>query len=276
MVAGAGSAPPPGARELAGGKLLLDEPAELVARLTIVNPGKRNALDHAILDGIAEALGGLEARCVILTGSHGMFSAGYDIGGMPRDTFIQDAEKLVAHPFAAAIEALEGYPYPIVAALPGHAIGGGLEVALSADLRVAATGIRLGMPPAKLGLVYSHTGIQKFLDTVGAARTRELFLVGRNIAAEQALGWGLVNEVVAGEELEARALALAGEVAANAPLSLSGNKRVIRTMLEARGGLDEATERDLVELRRACFLSEDFREGVEAFEEKRPPRWRGR
>ncbi len=262
--------------DLAGGKLRLDEPAESVARLTIANPGKRNALDQEILDAIAATLPRLDARCVLLTGSEGMFSAGYDIGDMPGDTFAEEAEKLVAHPFAGAIEALEAHPFPVVAALNGHAIGGGLEVAISCDLRIAAAGIRVGMPPAKLGLVYSHTGIQKFLDVVGAARTRELFLVGRNVTVEEARTWGLVNAVVAEDELEERALALAAEIAANAPLSLRGNKRVIRELLSARGALDPAVEAELVELRRACFASEDFQEGVRAFTEKRPPRWQGR
>jgi enoyl-CoA hydratase/carnithine racemase len=268
---------PAAARELAGGKLLLDEPAPHVARLTIANPEKRNALDLAILDAIAETLPALRehARCVVLTGSHGMFSAGYDIGDMPEETFAAEAEKLVAHPFAGAIEAMEAYPYPLVAALTGHAIGGGLEVALSCDLRIAAEGVKLGMPPAKLGLVYSHTGIQKFIDAIGAARTRELFLVGRNVEAVTARDWGLVNAVVPGERLEEESLALAEEVAGNAPLSLAGNKTVIRELLAARGRLDPDTEAELVELRRACFSSEDFREGVRAFAEKRPPRWQG-
>jgi enoyl-CoA hydratase/carnithine racemase len=263
-------------QELAGGKLRLDTPAEHVARLAITNPAKRNALDLEILDAIASTVAELDARCVVLTGSEGMFSAGYDIGDMPQESFAEEAEKLVAHPFADAIEALESYPFPIIAALNGHAIGGGLEVALSCDLRVAAAGIRLGMPPAKLGLVYSHTGIQKFLDIIGAARTRELFLTGRNVPAETAERWGLVNAVVDPEALEAQTLDLAGEIAANAPLSLSGNKRVIREMLAARGSLDPAVEAELVELRRACFASDDFREGVRAFGEKRTPRWRGR
>jgi enoyl-CoA hydratase/carnithine racemase len=264
------------ARELAGGKLRLDEPAEHVARLTIDNPAKRNALDLELLDAIAGALGELRARCLIVTGAGGMFSAGYDIGDMPEETFAVEAEKLVAHPFAAAIEALERYPYPVVAALPGHAIGGGLELALACDLRIAAAGIRVGMPPAKLGLVYSHTGVQKFLDTVGAARTAELFLVGRNIPVERAQEWGLVNEVVAADDLPDAALALASEIAANAPLSLEGNKRVIRELLTARNALPPDVEAALVELRRACFVSEDFREGVRAFGEKRRARWQGK
>jgi enoyl-CoA hydratase/carnithine racemase len=264
------------AAEPADGRLRLDEPAAGVARLTIANPAKRNALDHAILDAIAQTVSGLDARCLILTGSEGMFSAGYDIGDIPDDVFAEEAEKLVAHPFAAAIEALETYPYPTIAALNGHAIGGGLEVALACDLRIAGDRIKLGMPPAKLGLVYSHTGLRKFIDVIGVARTRELFLVGRNVDAQTAAAWGLVNETVAVLELEARTLVLAREIAANAPLSLSGNKRVIRELLAAEGALDPEVERELVELRRACFVSEDFHEGVRAFGEKRAPRWQGR
>jgi enoyl-CoA hydratase/carnithine racemase len=259
------------------GELIIDRPADGVLRLAISNPQKRNALDHEILAAITEQLSSLEGtRCVMLTGSAGMFSSGYDIGELAPEVFAEEAEKLVAHPFAAAIDALEAYPYPVVAALNGHAIGGGLEVALACDLRVAAAGIKVGMPPAKLGLVYSHTGLQKFIDAIGAPRTRELFLVGRNVAVEQALEWGLVNAVVDGGELERATLELAGEIAANAPLSLAGNKRVIRELLAARGALDPGVEEELVELRRACFVSDDFREGVRAFGEKRPPRWQGR
>jgi enoyl-CoA hydratase/carnithine racemase len=261
------------------GRLLLDEPAPGVARLTISNPGKRGALDHTILDGFATTLPRLEARCVVITGQDTTFSAGYDIGDLGEWVpikFADEAERLVAHPFAAAIEAVEAYPYPTVAALNGHAIGGGLELALSCDLRIAAGTIALGMPPAKLGLVYSHTGIRKFIDTIGAARTRELFLVGRRIDARTARAWGLVNEIAEEGRLAEQALELAIEIAANAPLAQLGNKRVIRAVLDARGEMDPDTERELIELRRACFSSEDFREGVKAFAEKRAPRWQGR
>jgi len=258
------------------GEVLLDEPAAGVVRLTISHPEKRNALDHAILDQLARHLGELDARCVILTGTQGMFSSGYDIGDIAEDVFAVEAEKLVAHPFTAAIQALESYPYATVAALSGHAIGGGLELALSCDLRVARDGIQIGMPPAKLGLVYSHTGLRKFLDAIGEPRTRELFLLGRNVDVATALDWGLVNRVVGESDLQETALELAEELAANAPLSISGNKRVLRELLSAAGELDPAVEAELIALRKACFTSEDLREGVRAFGQKRQARWKGR
>src|SRR5438128_11164690 len=263
------------ARELAGGKLLLDEPAAGVTRLTISNPAKRNALDHPILDAITATLAELtDARCVIVTGAHGMFSAGYDIGEIPEEEFEERAERLVAHPFTEAIDALEAFPFPTLASLPGHTIGGGLELALACDLRIAADGVLLGMPPAKLGLVYSHTGLRRFIDAIGAARTRELFLLGRYIDADTALQWGLINRVCAQRDLDATALELARELAANAPLAQTGNKRVIGALLDAGGHLEEELERELVELRRASFASKDMREGMRAFAEKRPARWR--
>jgi enoyl-CoA hydratase/carnithine racemase len=259
-----------------GGRLLVDEPAPHVTRLTISNPGKRGALDRTILDTLARTLPRLEARCVIITGEGRTFSAGYDIGGLPDGVFADEAEKLVAHPFAAAIDAVDAYPYPTLAALNGHAIGGGLELALSCDLRIAAEPTKLGMPPAKLGLVYSHTGIRRFIDAIGAPRTRELFLVGGRVTAPAALTWGLVNSVVDAQALPGAALQLAAEIAANAPLAQKGNKRVIAAVLEAQGNLDPEIERELVELRHACFGTEDFREGVRAFADKRPPEWKGR
>ena len=261
---------------LAGGKLKLDEPAPHVTRLVIDNPAKRNALDHDILDALAELLPRLDARCLLITGTGRVFSAGYDIGALPEAGFEQAAEAIVAHPFTAAIEALDAYPFPVLAALNGHAIGGGLELALSCDLRVCSADARLGMPPARLGLIYSHTGLRKFLDALGAPHTRELFFTARNIGAHEALGWGLVGEVVPADEVAARSVELAAEIAANAPLSLRGNKRVIRELLAAEGELEPAVERELVALREACFRSDDFREGVRAFAEKRPPDWKGR
>jgi enoyl-CoA hydratase/carnithine racemase len=265
--------------ELAGGKLRVDRPAEAVARLTLSNPEKRNALDHDVLDALAEALPrldrGIEVRCVIVTGAGELFSAGYDIGDIPAQSFERDAEALVAHPFHAAMEAVSAHPYPVVAAINGHCLGGGLELAVRCDLRVCAEGAKLGMPPARLGLIYGHTGLRRFIDVIGVARTKELFLTGRNVDARRAEEIGLVGEVVPDSEIEGASVELASRIASNAPLAARGNKRAIET-LASFPRLTPEQERELVELRRSCFESEDFREGIRAFAEKREPRWRGR
>jgi enoyl-CoA hydratase/carnithine racemase len=258
----------------AAAKLLLDEPAPHVARLTIHNPERRGALDQGLLDGLAEHARSLTARCLVVRGSGTTFSAGYDIGDLEEGAFEEAAERLVAHPFHAAMEALEAYPYPVLAQINGHAIGGGLELALTCDLRVAADSARFAMPPAKLGLIYSHTGLRKFVDACGVAGAAELFFTAAPVDAERALALGLVNRVVAADALEEEALALATEIAAGAPLSLAGNKRVLRALRERP--LAPEVERELIELRESCFRSQDFREGIRAFAEKRPPRWQGR
>ncbi|HEX7293799.1 MAG TPA: enoyl-CoA hydratase-related protein [Solirubrobacterales bacterium] len=265
--------------QLAGGKLLLDSPAEAVVRIRLSNPERRNALDHEILDALAETLPrldrGIETRCLLITGAPPVFSAGYDIASFPAETFERDAEALVAHPFHRALEALAAHPWPTVAAINGHCLGGGLELAITCDLRICAAGAKLGMPPAKLGLVYGHTGLRKFLDTVGLARTKELFLTGRNFEAARAEEIGLVHEVVPDERLEDLAVELAAGVAANAPLSMRGNKSAI-DLLNASPVLSEQQEAGLIALRESCFSSEDLREGIRAFAEKRKPEWQGR
>ena len=257
------------------GQVLRDEPADGIVRLTITNPEKRGAMDHPILDALAEELPNIDAACLILTGTGPVFSAGYDIGDIPEEVFATEAEKLIAHPFAAAMAGLDRCEIPIIAAINGHAIGGGLEVALGCDLRISDPRAMFGMPPAKLGLVYSHTGLRRFIDAVGVPRTRELFLLGRRITAERALDWGLVNEVTAEGAVADAAVEMAKELAGNAPLSIKGNKRILRELATAAAELDPKVEQELIELRRACFSSADFREGVAAFAERRPAQFKG-
>jgi enoyl-CoA hydratase/carnithine racemase len=266
-------------KELAGGELLLDFPAEAVARFTLNNPDKLNPLSHPVLDSLAETLPlldhGIDVRCVLITGAGRAFSAGYDIGAIPDESFERDAEALVAHPFTAAMDAISAHPYPVLAAINGHCLGGGLELAVRCDLRLCAAEAKLGMPPAKLGLIYGHTGLERFIDTVGVARTKELFLTGEVLDGERAESIGLVNEVRPAAEIDARSLELASAIAANAPLSLRGNKHAIETLTQFPR-LSPKQVDELVALRESCFASEDFREGIRAFSEKRPPEWKGR
>ena len=255
---------------IVAGSISVDTPAEGVARVTIDNAAKRNALDRPILEGLASTLPELDARCIIVTGAGSVFSAGYDIGDLCAERLAEEAAELLTHPFEAALAAMDAVEVPVVAAMGGHAFGGGLELALACDLRVCAAGAKLGMPPGRLGVVYSHTGLRRFVDAIGAARTRELFLTARPITADTALAWGLVNEVV--EDVAGHAVALAAEIASLAPLSVRGNKRVLRALDPP---LDDALVAELHALRDAAFRSEDFAEGVRAFTEKRQPRWRG-
>jgi enoyl-CoA hydratase/carnithine racemase len=231
-----------------------DEPAPGVARVTFENAAKRNALDAAILDGLASTLPGLDARCVVLTGAGSSFSAGYDIGNLTPEKL---ADVLI-HPFEEALRALDGVAVPVVAAMNGHAFGGGLELALACDLRICSPQAKLGMPPARLGVVYSKTGLQRFTDAIGTARTRELFLTAQPIDASRALDWGLVNEL--SDDPGARAVELAAQIATLSPVSLRGTKRIL------------AGEPDAA-LRAQAFASADFAEGVRAFTEKRVPRF---
>lgn len=259
-------------------KVRLDFPAEAVARLTISNPAKRNALDHEILDAIAATVprlnDGIEVRCLVITGDDPVFSAGYDIGGIPPESFEQDAEALVAHPFTAALDAIESFPWPTVAALNGHCLGGALEMAVTCDLRISAAATKLGMPPAKLGLIYGHTGLIRFIRTIGLPRTRELFFTGDMLTAARADEIGLVNRVLTGE-FESESVDFAAGIAANAPLSMKGNKQAMKTIIE-NPVLSEDQVTELVTLRQSCFSSEDFLEGITAFGEKRKPNWTGR
>jgi len=266
-------------RQLAGGELLLDFPAEAVARLTLNNPDKRNPLSHPVLDAIAETLPqldhGIDVRCVVVTGTGKAFSAGYDIGAIPDESFARDAEALVAHPFTAAMDAISAHPFPVIAAINGHCLGGGLELAVRCDMRLCATEAKLGMPPARLGLIYGHTGLERFIDCVGIPRTKELFLTGRVLDGERAESIGLVHEVHPAADIERASLALATLIAANAPLSTRGNKHAIE-MLSRFPRLSPKQVDELVALRESCFTSEDFREGITAFAEKRDPVWKGR
>jgi enoyl-CoA hydratase/carnithine racemase len=259
-------------------KIRLDFPAEAVARLTISNPPKRNALDHEILDGLTSTVPqldrGIEVRCLVITGEDPVFSAGYDIGDIPAESFEQDAEALVAHPFTAALDAIEAFPWPTVAALNGHCLGGALEMAVTCDLRISTASAKLGMPPAKLGLIYGHTGLIRFIRTIGLPRTRELFFTGDMLTAVRADEIGLVNRVIEGD-FEEESIAFAAGIAANAPLSMKGNKQAIGTITE-NPVLSEDQVRELVALRESCFTSDDFLEGITAFGEKRKPNWTGR
>ena len=246
--------------------------------LTIDNPAKRNALDFEALEELEAACAAAArdpVRCLVLRGAgEEAFCSGFDLaelGGTSRRGERPDEA------VERAAEALEALACPTVAFLNGPAYGGGFELAATCDLRVAREGILLGMPPAKLGVVYPEGGLRRLLQLVGGARTRELFFLGRPVDAHTAHAWGLVNRLVPAEGAEPAAMALAEEIARNAPLAVQGMKRILR-LLESthERGLSGAERDEIGALRRAAFESQDILEGRAAFAERRPPRFEGR
>ncbi|HEU4382286.1 MAG TPA: enoyl-CoA hydratase-related protein [Anaeromyxobacteraceae bacterium] len=244
--------------------------------LTLDNPAKRNALDFgslAELSQACDAAGRDRVRCLVVRGAGDQaFSAGFDLDAM--DAGDGDRPDLAVE---RAMEALEAVPCPTVAFLNGSAFGGGCELAVTCDLRVARAGVSLGMPPARLGVVYAAAGLRRFLGLVGPSRAREMFFTGRPVEAELALSWGLVNRVAPAERAEAEVMALAEEIAQNAPLAVQGMKRILR-FLEAshERGLTEPERLEISDLRTRAFESDDLAEGRAAFAERRPPRFKGR
>ena len=244
--------------------------------LTLDNQLKRNAIDFGSLGELVEACSAAardRVRCLVLRGAGDQaFSSGFDLDAM--DSGDGDRPDLAVERTA---EALEAVPCPTIAFLNGSAFGGGFELAATCDLRVARAGVRVGMPPARLGVVYAAAGLRRFLALVGPSRTREMFFTGRAVEAETALAWGLVNRVVPAGLAEAEVMALAVEIAHNAPLAVQGMKRILR-LLEAshERGLTEAERQEISELRARAFQSADLQEGRAAFRERRPPRFGGR
>lgn len=249
----------------------------LVRILVIDNLSKRNALDFQALDEIEEACGAAARdgiRCLVLRGAgEEAFSSGFDLAEMAQTSRRGERPDEAVE---RAAEALSAVPCPTLAFLNGFAFGGGFELAVTCDLRVARAGVKLAMTPAKLGVVYPEGGLRRFLDLVGSARARELFFTGRAIEAETALSWGLVNRVAPPAVAEADTLALAAEIAENAPLAVRGMKRILR-LLEGthERGLSVGERDEIAGLRRRAFESADLREGRRAWEERRPPQFRG-
>ena len=179
------------------------------------------------------------------------------------------------NPLETAISAILNYPYPVIAMINGVAFGGGCELAVCCDLRVAADDIFMGMPPAKLGVVYSYIGLARFVQNIGFPATRELFYTGRRFDTQRLRELGLVDYAVPRNQLESFTYGLAGEIAANAPLSIKGTKRILG-MLSRASALSEEDAETAHRIRIQAFNSEDIKEGQQAFREKRKPVWKGR
>ena len=244
-----------------------------LARIRLNRPARRNAVSRAMWRGLPALCAAIEARAealvVIVEGAGGHFSAGADISEF--ETVYRDAAATRDYVDAmqAALSALAALDRPTIAALSGVAVGGGLAVALSCDLRFAADDALLAITPAKLGLLYGYVETRRLIALIGPARAKDLLYSGRPIPPAEALAIGLVDRVVPADELAGAVSAYASELARLSQSSIRGAKRTVEMIAS---GLDEDSKefRAIVE---AAPLSEDFQEGRAAFAQKRAPRF---
>lgn len=242
------------------------------------NPARRNAVSQEMNEALAEIATGFEddpdVRVVVMRGAGDRaFVSGADISEFEEKRSGGDAQRAYDEAAGRAAAALGRVTKPIVAMIRGYCIGGGLATALRADVRIAADDARFAIPAARLGLGYRYPGVQSLVQLVGPAYAAEILLSARHLTADEALRMGLVNRVVAVDDLEEAVLELVGAMAANAPLTMKAAKAAIREALR------DPERRDLEHVDRlvtACFESEDYIEGRRAFMDKRTPRFQGR
>jgi enoyl-CoA hydratase len=253
---------------------ILAERDGTILTLTLNRPDKLNAIDGAMLDALDQALGEIErdreVRAVILTGAGRAFSAGADIKEWTALTPLEFGRSwgLRGH---ALFDRLAALPPPVIAAINGIAFGGGLELALCADIRVAGEQARLGLPEVTIAALPGWGGTQRLPRLIGPGRAKRMILTGQPIDAAQAEAWGLVSELVAGDDLLARARELAAQIAANAPLAVQATKRLIDAALPVTPAATLETQAGAL-----CGSTKDAQEGRASFLERRPPRYQGR
>lgn len=246
---------------------ILDEPRPFVTRLTLSHPTRRNAIDDAALTTLSTALSSPPSppRTWLIRGEGDTFCAGFDLTALAQTT--------AALPDAlldTTLGQLDKTPAPTIAVIRGSAIGAGCELALACDFRLAGTSAVFSMPPAKLGIVYSLGGLERITAKVGPQVARRLILTGQRVPAEQALAWGMVDEVVDDDALEARSLEWAEALAANAPRATAGLKW---GLVLARGAASPSDREAYDALRVTSFSSAEAIEGRTAMLEKRRPRF---
>lgn len=243
--------------------------------ITLDRPDARNAISIAMMQELAAALADCaadsEARAIILTGGTACFSAGRDLKEAARQT--SEGAEAARMAWDALADAVEQHPLPVIAAIEGWCLTGGLELALLCDLRIAGSGASFGITSARLGSIAGFGGTQRLPRLIGPARALELMFWADPVDAETALQWGLLNRLVAAGGAQGTALMLADHYATRAPLSLAAIKRAVREGMERPLSDGLALERDLG---RDLAKTEDRREGMAAFLEKRKPVFRKR
>lgn len=257
----------------AGRGLRIERPADGVVLITLERPGQSNALDLELQDALGACFAALaddaSVRCIILTGGHGVFSAGGDLRSMVGCTPVD----IMARRTDRVWDPITRCPHPVIAAVCGYAYGGGAELALLCDIVLAGESARFAQPEVRVGIMPGIGGTQRLVRAVGKSNAMRILMTGEPISAVDALRMGLVSEVVPDTELLDAALALARTVAAMPPLAVRQIKEVVIA------GVDASLETALMLERKAnqlLFATHDQKEGMQAFLDKRKPRFEGR
>lgn len=264
-------------QEFADGRMLAHRRGP-IGYMTFNQPEKRNAVSLEMWNGVAEILGNFASddtvRIVIVSGAGGKaFVSGADISQFDKQRSNAEAREEYARLSDVGRNALKSFPKPIIAQIDGYCLGGGLAIAMQADLRIASERSSFGIPAARLGIAYSPDSLESLVTLVGPARARMLLYTAKRIDAAEAEAIGLINQCVTEDDLEETVQELAETIASNAPLSVAASRFTISELLKT------AELRDVEAINHAvatCYNSDDYKEGRAAFKDKRKPSFSGR
>jgi enoyl-CoA hydratase len=248
-----------------------------VGIMTFNNPEKHNAVSFEMWEAAEKILDGFmadpEVRVIVLTGAGGKaFVSGADISKFESERASEEAVQRYNTLVDKVYSRIYSMPKPTIAMIRGYCIGGGLNLAICCDMRFATEGSKFSLPAAKLGLGYGYKGLRRYIETIGPVATKEIFFTARQFTSAEARRWGMVNEVVADDALEATVMGIANTIADNAPLTIATIKQSTVEILKNDTDQDIAKCDAMVA---ACFASDDYREGRMAFMEKRKPQFKG-
>jgi len=263
-------------------KLIVTEQKGTTGIISINNPEKKNAVNNDMLKIMGDEILKMEAdglRAVIIKGTGDkIFCSGYDISSFPKiaSDIMNGNSELEKHDnLRMTLRSFRDIGVPIIAMINGHCIGAGVDIAGACDFRYAAAGIKIKLPPARLGIVYNPEGIRRMINIVGLARAKEMFFLAQNITAEDAYSMGFLNKVLPSAELEDHVLGICDIIADNAPLSIKGMKKVFKYCLEHQD-LSKERNDDTAGLILKAMNSEDAIEAFISFMEKRKPVFKGK
>jgi methylmalonyl-CoA decarboxylase len=245
--------------------------------ITLNNPEKRNCLSATLIHEVCEALDEFEAsgvRVVILRAQPGVkvWSAGYDVNELPQPG--RDPLPYAA-PFGHLLRRVQRFPGPIIAMIEGGVWGGACDLALTCDILIGTDTASFAVTPAKIGIPYNASGMIHFINVIGLNKAKEMFFTASPITANDALKTGILNHLVPASDLEQFTMGIAERILQNAPLAVKAFKRQF-TLLSKGHSIDAETAEHIQSYRRIVYDSEDYGEGIRAFHEKRPPRFKGK